>query len=152
MDPPRYKDGACTLCAAAHRAAVAEARVEYDRERYRKADYESLRAAMRKRVYGIMPDQTPRLLDAQGGHCALCPATAGRRGGVLHVDHAHHGAKRVRGLVCNACNLMLSHIERDPAAFASPLVLAYLRGPWADDVETLIEWYALGGPRALIRP
>jgi recombination endonuclease VII len=41
------------------------------------------------------------LLEAQGGHCALCPATPKTRR--LNLDH-DHATMRVRGLLCHRCN------------------------------------------------
>lgn len=47
------------------------------------------------------------LLEAEGGHCAICfqPATA--------VDHDHHTGK-VRGLLCKHCNVGLGMFADDP--------------------------------------
>jgi hypothetical protein len=42
-----------------------------------------------------------RLLEAQDGHCALCPNEPKTR--KLHVDH-DHGTGKVRGLLCHRCN------------------------------------------------
>lgn len=42
-----------------------------------------------------------RLLEAQDGHCALCPNEPKTR--KLHVDHVH-GTTKVRGLLCHRCN------------------------------------------------
>ena len=47
-----------------------------------------------------------RLLEAQGGHCALCPNTPKTR--KLHVDHDHRTGA-VRGLLCYRCNRALPH-------------------------------------------
>lgn len=49
-------------------------------------------------------EQYERLLAAQGGHCALCPATPKTRR--LHVDHEHRTGL-VRGLLCMKCNRWL---------------------------------------------
>lgn len=58
------------------------------------------------RSNAILPDQTPRLLAAQGGRCAVCLAARGpgKRSDML-VDH-DHTTGRVRGLVCHPCNLV----------------------------------------------
>jgi hypothetical protein len=44
------------------------------------------------------------MLEAQGGHCALCPSTPKTRR--LHIDHDHR-QMRVRGLLCFRCNSLL---------------------------------------------
>ena len=45
-----------------------------------------------------------RLLEQQGGHCALCPNTPKTRR--LDVDHDHR-TMTVRGLLCHRCNRAL---------------------------------------------
>ena len=74
------------------------------------------------RKYGITAAQYDAMLAAQGGHCAICPATEpSGRGKLFHVDH-DHVTGRVRGLLCHACNTVLTeHFERFMAAF-----IAYL--------------------------
>jgi hypothetical protein len=66
---------------------------------------------MRKR-YGIDHDEYDRILAGQDGRCAICrrfPEECGMPkhwNGYLCVDHCHD-SDRVRGLLCNDCNLML---------------------------------------------
>lgn len=64
--------------------------------------------------YGITVEERNRILDLQGGHCAVCPRkdsdVKGRR---LHVDHCHE-TKRVRGLLCTRCNLAIGQMMDDP--------------------------------------
>ena len=50
---------------------------------------------------GIDDAEYERLLEAQGGHCALCTGKPKTRR--LHVDHDHLTG-RVRGLLCYRCN------------------------------------------------
>jgi hypothetical protein len=47
------------------------------------------------------------MLAAQGGVCAICEKTTKD---ALHVDHCHMTG-RVRGLLCNGCNLKLGWFE-----------------------------------------
>ncbi len=67
-----------------------------------------------RRKYGIGADEYDRLLEAQGGTCALCdkPETARHRETVfsLAVDH-DHATGEVRGLLCARCNRVLGQIE-----------------------------------------
>jgi hypothetical protein len=53
-----------------------------------------------------------RLLDAQGGVCAICGRKphAGRK---LDVDHAH-ASLTIRGVLCRGCNLRLTRNHADP--------------------------------------
>jgi hypothetical protein len=59
------------------------------------------RASSLKRRYGITPEQYQKMLDRQGGICAICgrPPKTLR----LSVDHDHRTG-RVRGLLCYQCN------------------------------------------------
>ncbi len=60
-----------------------------------------------KKKFGITPDDYERMLEAQGGHCALCPATVGNSlRPRLHVDHDHETGA-VRKLLCSRCNMAL---------------------------------------------
>jgi len=78
---------------------------------------------MRHYLYGLTPEQYAALLKQQDNRCAICRTeTPGGKGG-WHVDH-DHATDRVRGLLCNACNLMLGHAQDDPARLRA--ALAYL--------------------------
>ena len=64
--------------------------------------------------YGITVDAYNALFEAQGGVCALCgkEESLTRKGQVqpLAIDHDHRTGK-VRGLLCNKCNIKLVGIE-----------------------------------------
>lgn len=61
--------------------------------------------------YGMTAADYDRMLAEQDGHCKLCPrTTAGPNLKRLHVDHCH-STGRVRGLLCNKCNIMLGMAE-----------------------------------------
>lgn len=75
------------------------------------------------RVYGIAGWVYDKLLEIQGGRCAICQRAKGitRR---LAVDHDHKCCKVtpacgkcVRGLLCKPCNRMLGHARDDPMFF-----------------------------------
>lgn len=95
-------------------------RVNYTRERGRK---ENLR-----QNYGITVQQYEEMLVAQGGVCLVCgqPETAmnGRTKEIqnFHVDHCHTTG-RVRGLLCQACNIAYGVMNEDPERIR--LLLAY---------------------------
>ena len=67
------------------------------------------RNSLLKRKYGITQAQYEEMVKKQNGRCAICktdkPGGAGKK---LHVDH-EHGTKRVRGLLCVSCNLILGY-------------------------------------------
>ena len=59
--------------------------------------------------YNISVEQYEELLIAQNGVCAICGSPPGRRR--LAVDHSHITG-RIRGLLCDQCNLGLGSLER----------------------------------------
>jgi hypothetical protein len=60
--------------------------------------------------YGISPGEYRKLLNVQGGACAICQRTDQKR---LAVDHCHETGK-IRALLCQRCNLVLGQVEDDP--------------------------------------
>ena len=62
------------------------------------------RKPTRAKQLGVTDDEYARLLEAQGGGCAICGAKPKTRR--LHVDHDHKTGK-VRGLLCHRCNRAL---------------------------------------------
>lgn len=83
---------------------------------------------LRKR-YGIGLDDYQRMLEAQGGVCAICgqPETRvdhrTKKVSRLAVDHDHKTGD-VRGLLCHAHNNSLGHFGDDPVLLTS--AIAYL--------------------------
>lgn len=78
---------------------------------------EYARAANLWAKYRLRPEDYDRMLAEQGGTCAICPATT-----MLRVDHDHaccpgqiSCGQCVRGLVCDACNLLLGKANDDAA-------------------------------------
>ena len=68
------------------------------------APKDKARAYRLMRLYGITLEQYGKMLERQGGKCAICsnpPKKGSRR---LAVDHCHDETKRVRGLLCFVCN------------------------------------------------
>ena len=55
--------------------------------------------------YGMTPEDHAVMLFESRGHCTLC----GKRK-KLYIDHCHETG-RVRGLLCNKCNLALAGYE-----------------------------------------
>ena len=68
---------------------------------------------LRKR-YGITAEDYDRMAAEQAGRCKSCGDTTDADshgvGTRLHVDHCHATGK-VRGLVCQRCNLVLGHAD-----------------------------------------
>lgn len=57
--------------------------------------------------YGIEPVDYDRMLDKQGGACAICRRAVEYN---LHVDHCHDSLK-VRGLLCRPCNTAIGLLD-----------------------------------------
>lgn len=64
-----------------------------------------------ERTYGLTAEQHQRLLEFQGGACAICQGT---RPYQLAVDH-DHDTGRVRGLLCKRCNRLLRDVRDNRA-------------------------------------
>lgn len=62
----------------------------------------------RIRAYGIEPETYYEMLKNQGNECAICKGKSTRR--AMNIDHNHTTGK-VRGLLCDGCNLKLGFVE-----------------------------------------
>lgn len=99
-DRPHQAFGLCTHC--------------YDTQKYANRSRE--RRLVRE--YGLSLAEKQAMEDAQGGGCAICgrkpdlerPRTVR---GTLHVDHDHNTG-RVRGLLCNFCNVAIGMFDDNP--------------------------------------
>lgn len=84
------------------------------------------RDAYLRRTYGVTEAEYQRVLEHQGGRCAICrrkPAP----GKNLHVDHDHRTGV-IRGLLCLTCNHdLLGRRDKDPGLFER--AAAYLVDP-----------------------
>lgn len=100
---------------AARRAARSPETVQKDKEavrRWHKENPERVRElAWKKAGINITWDEYVSLLNAQDGKCAICRTTDWRgHQKVPRVDHCHITG-RVRGLLCNSCNIGLGHFS-----------------------------------------
>lgn len=71
------------------------------------------RRAKLKKSFGITVQQYDEMLDAQGGCCALCGSDFPGGRGRFVVDHCHETGK-IRGLLCNLCNVGLGALRDSP--------------------------------------
>ncbi len=82
----------------------------------------------RMKKYKITSEEYERLLNKQGGACAICRKLNGA-GSVksrrLAVDHCHV-TEKVRGLLCVSCNVALGHFKHSPSLLH--LAIDYLAG------------------------
>jgi hypothetical protein len=123
----------CKECSAEHARAwyeanrekvLADRKVWYEanRERinakqreYRRLNPERKRAYRLKYEFGITVEDYNRMVEDQGGNCAICllpPAGTGRNTQRLHIDHDHETGE-IRGLLCHACNTSLGQLAED---------------------------------------
>ena len=124
----RCKDCATTARAAPHPGPRCASHHRIKRQATREAAH----ARHLARMYNMSPDRYQRLYEAQGRHCATCPATGKAR--LLAVDHDHSCCpgrvscgRCVRGLLCSFCNKTLGHHRDRPEAFEA--MADYLRHP-----------------------
>jgi hypothetical protein len=76
-----------------------------------------------KSKYGLTPEDFDRMLESQGGVCAICGDArwdAARNPEMPSVDHDHATGK-VRGLLCKHCNLILGYARDEPAVLAKAI-------------------------------
>ena len=86
-------------------------------ENYRKANRNTTKDtnAYLIRTYNIDLKDYERILDNQGGVCAICSTSVpGGNNKRLSVDHCHTTGK-VRGLLCRLCNAGIGKLKDDPA-------------------------------------
>lgn len=63
--------------------------------------------------YGVERGTYSRMLEAQGGRCAICGSqNPGGKSLRFHIDHCHDTGK-VRALLCNGCNIGLGQFKHE---------------------------------------
>jgi hypothetical protein len=73
---------------------------------YYKSDIEKSKERLLKQRYGISLTDWNDLFHKQAGCCAICGKHQSELNGGLVTDHCHSSG-RVRGLLCNSCNVKL---------------------------------------------
>jgi hypothetical protein len=130
---PDGRKYACRLCTNKVKArwrgrnrqrVLVQKKASYDRHRERYIAYYASDRRKKNwfawklmRNFGITVDQFADLLEAQAGRCAICgrlpeEANGHKHKHRLHVDHDHKTGK-VRGLLCNLCNVGLGSFKDD---------------------------------------
>lgn len=97
-----------------------EQKRRYDKERYdrlksegklKTEDPKVVRERVLKRNYGMTIEDYDSMVKQQSNRCLICSASGSdQKDGKLVVDHCHASGK-VRGLLCNKCNLLLGHAD-----------------------------------------
>jgi hypothetical protein len=88
--------------------------------------------ARRGQNYGVGPGEFRRILQRQGGRCAICHGRAEK----WHIDHDHLTGE-VRDILCPTCNWGLGHFRDDPALLGE--AQAYLERHHAKRQLRLVE-------------
>lgn len=121
-----YSSGTHTYCRPCAAQRERERRPNTQKERARYARAETLRR------YSLTQDGFDKLLQAQGGRCAICGIDSAGGQGVWHIDHDHSccsGRKNscgkcIRGLLCTRCNIGLGNFKENPDVLR--LAITYL--------------------------
>ena len=121
----------CVDCMAAGRPLTRPApfpgpRCATDSRAFKKAQKARSHDRSVARIYGLAPGDYARLLDAQGGRCAITGCRATGKSKRLAVDHDHVTGE-VRGLLCSNHNRVIGYNYDNPEAFRS--IAAYLESP-----------------------
>lgn len=101
----KQRDGRTSRCKVCYNADC--------RKRYHKNESQSWAYQLRKK-YGIGPDDYSRMLEEQGGCCAICGKHHSDLSKRMAVDH-NHATGEVRGLLCADCNTGIGKLNDDPA-------------------------------------
>lgn len=109
----------CKKCLAKFRRDWRSQHREEAREyakQYRQKHPEKYRSSQMKSVYGITIEQYNKMFEEQKGLCAICglPESHKNMHGLkgLSIDH-NHNTDKVRGLLCNNCNLAIGQLKVD---------------------------------------
>lgn len=93
-------------------------RVKERQARWRAANPDKLRELNRKSrlklAYGLTVEEWETMFEAQGRACKCCGSPDPKASNGWHVDHCHD-SKRVRGILCQQCNIMLGCAADDPS-------------------------------------
>lgn len=89
-----------------------------------KADKDGVKVRNRKsklkRAFGLTLEQYDDMLKAQGCRCALCGSDFPGGRGRFVVDHCHTTG-RIRGLLCNLCNVGLGALRESPSLLSKAI-------------------------------
>lgn len=86
---------------------------EYERAYYRKKKqhlFGNYRKYRLKHEYGLSEKDYAAMVELQSGACLICNSTPT----LLYVDHDHETGK-IRGLLCNTCNVGLGSFKDSPS-------------------------------------
>lgn len=120
------RDGLHSICKLCHKEYSARARLDSTRvarlrevsRKWRADNPDKAKAGIRcatlRKKYGITAAQYDLIFTLQDNKCAICRGTDSRGNGRMHVDHDHSTGK-IRGILCQACNVTLGKMHDSPS-------------------------------------
>ncbi|AQX82044.1 hypothetical protein BWO91_06290 [Plantibacter flavus] len=97
----------------AYRSANADKLRDAARNRYRADPLRAKVSTWRNQGIEMTAEQYRAMHADQQGACAICRKTEAQNGKALAVDHDHETG-RVRGLLCDQCNIALGRFQDSP--------------------------------------
>ena len=79
---------------------------------WRENNKEIYKNGILKRKYGITFSEFKEKFELQEGKCKICLKKLELLDKNTHVDHCHK-TNKVRGILCNSCNVALGHVKDD---------------------------------------
>ncbi|SRR6266852_3596238 len=72
-----------------------------------------------KRTYGLTIDDLLSLMERQDNLCSICKTDLKELNPKnVHIDHCHDSEEmKIRGILCNKCNMALGLLNDDPKLF-----------------------------------
>jgi hypothetical protein len=86
-----------------NKASLLEVKKNYNKLNKEKNKFRDI-----KKLYGLSKESYNLMLTAQKGLCYICKNAMKK----ICIDHCHNTGK-VRGLLCNSCNILLGHAKDD---------------------------------------
>lgn len=118
--PPIEGKTRCAACAAEDCRIGRECNKRTDKgKNYYRKNTDRYRNWYYQRRYRISLVEYQRLLDNQGGKCAICGGIP-KNGRRLDVDH-DHATGTLRGLLCASCNTAIGHLREKKSFFLKAL-------------------------------
>jgi hypothetical protein len=104
----------CRPCVTEYKRAWSRAHPENITARWKRAKERNPNVSRERvlRKYGLTLDSFEALFQKQKGKCRGCLSPL-IRGRATHIDHCHNSNK-IRGLLCNNCNLAVGMLSDDP--------------------------------------
>lgn len=150
---PRHDRRRVTHCPKGHEYTTENSYIDPNSgaRKCRACQHEGSKRRFRHHLYGLTLEQYEFLLREQRGRCAICGTE--RNGEVaLAVDH-DHSTGRVRGILCDPCNIGIGGFHDDSALLRA--AITYLQRPPPQIPQLMVELdhkCGLCGADAGVRP